>query len=108
MSNVGKENGMTPQIEAPQLPEAELQENAFKLINDFRGAFRQARDFQDAAAQAYIGELDYGFRVDPERARTVEFWRGKVYWGVTYSYTDTTHELKIDRNTHASQTESED
>lgn len=108
MSNIGKEGGVTPPIEATVLSETEVGENAFKLINDFRGAFRQARDFQDAATQAYIGQLDYGFRIDPEHSRKVEFWRGNVYWGVEYTFTDGVHELRIDRETHTSQTESVD
>ncbi|MBI4084736.1 MAG: hypothetical protein HY431_02420 [Candidatus Levybacteria bacterium] len=105
MSNVGKEGGMTSQVETQQLPETELQKNAFELINSFRGALRKARDFQGAAAATYIGELDYGYRVDPNSSRRVGVWRGKVFWGIHYSFTDDTHELSIERETRISEAE---
>jgi hypothetical protein len=87
--------------EGTPIIQPEIREAAFYLITDFRSALRHARDFQAALVQTYIGELDYGYQVTPEDNRKVDFWRGNVCWGITYTFTKEQQELIVERQTGA-------
>ena len=91
--------------EATTLAKEMLDKELFSLINNFRKSFRNARDFQEALVQTYIGKLDYGYKIAPENARRVEFWRGNTYWGIDYAFTRDKQILNIQRNTHLSKKE---
>ncbi len=82
-------------IPSAELPRELLDNEAFRLIDEFRKTFRATPEFLKALGEHYFGELDDGQLIKPDNQRSISFWYKGVPWEVEDRYTEDGQRLSV-------------